>query len=199
MIKRRPRRKPRLRKNSLQNYALQYRQSLLPGVKFNRFSEEDLKIIDLGLFYQQVRREKTGTKFYETFYPRTVTIGRGKNKKRKVLSPKENVNWKWFKKAYQIIKDNHYDMREFIIAQFEEMENWEKFPIPTPRSLTQVAAIDRYDRWKVKKNRKKLLEERPLLEAEKIKKAEKEFAYLVKEMLKNNNKEAVIAWLEQLK
>ena len=151
-----------------------YRRYHYPHAKLSRFTRRQLRVLDLGILYQKVRRERTGQPFYRVFYP--------------VRSdPRDTTNWKHLSAALTIVEDQDYDWTEFIVAQFEELEGFVKCPLPAPRNICSSGAIDRYDRWKMRE-RQKGLERRALTEEGREREQRKDGEYMRNVIRKANGR-----------
>ena len=105
------------------------------------YDDNDKRAIDLGLYYQQLRRERTDKQFYKLFSTRDKTV-------------KGAAIWRNLRLAVDIIDENGYDMAEFVVAQFDELDKFYKFPFPTVKTLSGAGAVDRCDRWLMKRKKR---------------------------------------------
>ena len=177
-------RNPRPRKNTPEYYRWQYRAKMLPGVALFSFTKVELEALDLALFYQQLRREKSDNPFYTALPTKT--------------DPRKSQNWKHFQKALCLVKENHYIIRDFIVAQFEELESWDRHPLPTPKNLCVEGAVDRYDCWRLKEKKKKLDESKPATHKEKKRWKDDNQNYVRKQILRSNGSRVVRQWMRKI-
>jgi len=171
-IEREPRRTPR--QGQVELAKARYRRSFYPRADFSRFTARQLRVLDLGILYQRVRRERTGQAFYTVFYPARS-------------DPRRTTNWKHISAALAIVDDNGYDWTGFIVAQFEELEGFARCPLPAPRNISSSGAIDRYDRWSMRE-RQKGLGSRPLTRGEKERERREDGEYARNVIRKANGK-----------
>lgn len=105
------------------------------------FSEEEKAILKVARYYEQCVRAKTN-RTGQRFLP--------------VKSdPRKNKRWKFFEKLYHICKENEWDYRLYLDAQFDRAKHWKKFNYPFPNMLCSPSAQKYYLNW-IKDKREKM-------------------------------------------
>ena len=163
--------------NSLSYYKILYRLEFTNHFVLH-FSEEENKILDLGLLYQKIRRERVKHPFYRAFSP---TSSEGEP-----FDPRKTSNWKYFSRACEIIEENDFQTAPFLYAQFEELKNFYAQPFPTPSMISKDSAVDRMTTWTMK-NEKKNLVDVPVLEDEKSRKRLEQVLYALRKAMDGNH------------
>jgi hypothetical protein len=124
------------------------RRTPIHGNGFTKFmilaTEEDLRTLNMILVYEAVRKKRTGVRVYKV-------IPQG-------IDPKTHTRWKQFEKARILCDENGFSYEEFILAQFIQMLDWSKCPIPMPNHLYNDSAVDRFHKYLAewKRTRKRL-------------------------------------------
>mgnify|MGYP001279529193 CR=1 FL=1 len=96
-------------------------------------SEEEKAILKVARYYEQCVRAKTN-RTGQRFLPRKS-------------DPRKNKRWRFFEKLYHICKENGWDYRLYLDAQFERSRNWKKFSYPLPNMLCSATSQKYYQNW----------------------------------------------------
>ena len=168
---------PHPKPNSLEYYKTLYRLEFTNQTVLH-FSEEENRVLDLGLLYQKIRRERVSHPFYRAFSP-TSSGG-------KPFDPRKTSNWKHFSRACEVIEENDFKTVPFLFAQFEELKDFYAQSFPKPSMIASDGAVDRMTNW-ILKNKKKKLEAVPVLEDEKSRKKLEQVLYALRKAMKGNH------------
>lgn len=163
---------PHPKSNSLEYYKTLYRLEFTNHLILH-FSEQENRVLDLGLLYQKIRRERVSHPFYRTFTPQK-------------LDPRKTSNWKHFSRACEVIEENDFQTVSFLYAQFEELKDFYAQSFPRPSMIASDGAVDRMTNW-VLKNEKKKLKAVPILEDEKSRKKLEQTLYALRKAMKGNH------------
>ncbi len=117
---------PHPKANSLEYYKTLYRLEFTNQTILH-FSEEENRVLDLGLLYQKIRRERVKHLFYRAFSPQK-------------LNPKNTSNWKHFSRACEVIEENDFQTTPFLYAQFEELKDFYAQSFPKPSMIASDGA-----------------------------------------------------------